>query len=83
MHGKITTSHAARGTQGRQRGLSKVMPSHNGRCLDRALRVFSGFMVNVRICKSRKLSPKLMVPSLVAGAGKTILWYGNLVISLP
>ena len=74
IHGKIITLHAARGTQGRRRGLSKVWLSHNGSYLDRALRAFCGFTANVRVCNSRKLSPKLMVHSLVAGAGKTILW---------
>jgi hypothetical protein len=71
--GKITTLRADLGTLARRGGFSKAMFSQNGRCLERVR--FCGLMANVRGRPAYLLSQKLMAFLIVAGAGKSVLWY--------
>ena len=75
IHGRTTISPVNRDTLAQRRGLSKAAPSRNGNHPDQV--PFYGFTGNVSP-PSPMLLQKLMV-SLIAGAGKSVLWY---VISL-
>jgi hypothetical protein len=70
--GKITTSHANLNIPELEPGGFMVKHSRNGNIL---AQVHScGFMGSVSIC-AVIISPQLMIFTLSAGAGKSILWY--------
>jgi hypothetical protein len=71
IHGKITTLPVNRDTRERLSGLSKALPSQNGNRPDQVR--FYGFTGNVRP-PTPALSKGLMVFSLIAGAGKSVVW---------
>jgi hypothetical protein len=74
IHGKITILPVDRDTPELQRGLSEAAPSRNGNHPDPD--PFYGFMGNVS-----PLTPSLLqgltISLLIAGAGKSVLWYVN------
>jgi hypothetical protein len=71
IHGKITILLVDRDTVERQRGLSEATPSLIGNRLDQDR--FYGFTGNVSPPTST-LFQVLMASSLIAGAGKSVLW---------
>jgi hypothetical protein len=79
IHGKITTSPVDHGTKRPGRGLLTARHSQNGNLLDRV--PSCGLMGNVSHYLALTLSQTLMVFPFVAGAGKSVLWYANVIPS--
>ena len=77
IRGKITTPLASRATPGPRRGSFMTTGSRNGNYPERV--PFYGFMGNVGCHLAFTLSQSLMVSPLVAGAGKSIIWYVHLI----
>ena len=77
IHGKITILPVDRDTPEQQRGLLQVAPFRNGNLPDQDL--FYGFMGSVSP-PTLTLLPGLMISLLIAGAGKSVFWYVDLLI---
>ena len=74
IRGKITTLRVDHDTPERQRGLLEATPSRNGNRLDQAH--FYGFMGNVSLQPlDLAATDSFPLPPMIAGAGKSILWY--------
>ena len=80
IHGRVTISLADPDSAERQSGLSEAAPSRNGRHLAQVL--IYGFMENVS-SPTFTLSRGLIALPLIAGAGKSVIWYVNLAIYVP
>jgi hypothetical protein len=72
--GGIITSHVVLIITGREHGRLNVTRMRNGSFP--VLVHFYGFMGSVSISEShRGFSPRLMIASCIAGAGKSVIWY--------
>ena len=74
--GKTTTAPENHTTEKHRPGLSMEIPMENGNRLSQIL--FCGFTESVRVCV---FYPSILLRrdfAFVAGAGKSILWYVNL-----
>ena len=77
IHGRTTTSLVVLGMAEREHGGLKVTTMRNGSFLVQVLSY--GFMENVCIFALCSLQ-QLMVTVSAAGAGKSIIWYDNILI---
>ena len=80
IHGKITSSPADHGTKRPGRGLLRARNSQNGKLLD--LVPSYGLMGKVSYHPVLTFLRALIVFPFIAGAGKSVLWYANVIPSV-
>ena len=73
VRGKITILPVTRDRADRQHGLSEAAPSRSGNHPDQV--PFYGFMGNVSGLIPTLSQELTMIRSMIAGAGKSVLWY--------